>query len=818
MEFSKVRNSTRIAKILSGILFIFNLINPATAQVLQPNTGGVFLPQQYPTNFPQNYPNTGQVPVMGRDAQPNNKAVKQGTVRDVELTEEDEEAMTHEDSVKVANETIENENLALTAYRRRIIGHKLFGDVKMDVNSALNIATPNNYVLGPNDHLIIDIYGYSQFQQEVVVSADGYVTLSRAGLVKVGGLNILDAKNKIRQAFSKVFLGLSQGNTYMNLSLGNVRSIKVNINGEVVAPGTYTVTSLTSILNALYACGGPNEIGTYRKVNLIRNNNVVATLDLYDVLMAGSSNKNLLLQEQDIIQVGTYTTRVAIEGNTKRKGLLEMLPGETLSKAVFFAGGFDQNAYTEKIKVYRNTSREKKILDVPKSEFEDFLIQSGDSIVVSQVLERFENMIRIEGAVFRPGEYSLENSPTLLTLINAAEGFRGDALLGRINILRTKEDLTIENIALNVADIINKKSEDFILKREDQIIVPSIFELTEEATVKIKGAINNEDAEEGVEITYVKEMTLEDALVKVGGLTEAASRSKIEIVRRRRNVNPNEANSQISDIIEVAVNANFELNQKDSKIVLMPFDEIFIRSSPNYKKQSLVMLEGEVLYPSTYGIKSKEDRISDIIQRAGGITPQAYVEGATLVRTVKLSELELQLKKKTLDDLQGNALEKQEVDLEEEEATRKESIGINLSEILKNPGGLGDLILKDGDLIKIPTRLETVRIQGEVLYPVTVKYMRNAAFKEYISGAGGFTNGSLKKRSYVLYANGSVDRTRKFLFFNLYPRVEPGSEIIIPARVQNTQEQLTQVNTIVGTVTATVTAIVSLLAILQLTK
>ncbi len=817
MEFSKVRNSERFIKILPAIIIFLFLNSVSIAQVIQQ------FPSNYPQQgYPQNFPNQGttypQTPI-GRDAQINQTGtLNKTTNRTTDLTLEEQEDMTHEDSVKAYNDALETEDLALMSYRKRIFGYKLFNDSKLDINSAINISTPNNYVLGSNDHLIIDIYGYSQFQQEVVVSTDGYITLSRAGLVKVGGLAIEDAKLKIKQAFSNVFVGLKSGNTFINVSLGNVRGIKVNITGEVIAPGTYTVTSFTSLLNALYICSGPNEIGTYRQIKLIRNNKVVTVLDVYDILINGSSANNILLHDQDIIQVGTFASRIAISGNTKREGLFEMLPMENLEKALTYAGGFDQNAYTDKVKIYRNTSKEKKILDVKFDEFQNFIMQTGDSVVVNEVLERFENMVKLEGAVFRPGEYSLDNSPTLLSLINSADGFRGDALLGRINILRTTADLTIQNISVNGKEIINGNIEDFKLEREDQIIVSSIFDLTEVSTIKVSGAINNEDAADGIELPYVKKMTLEDALVKVGGITEAASLSRIEIVRRKRNVDPTQTNAQISDIILVEISKDLEISIGESKIELMPYDEIFVRSSPNYQEQSIVELQGEVFYPSQYGINNKEERISDIIKRAGGLTPQAYIPGATLIRTVTLSPIELEQKKKTFQDLQKSTVNNQLLELEEVEETTTSSIGIKLDKIINNPGGDEDMILRDGDILKIPSRLETVRVQGEVLYPNTVKFKGNESFKNYISGAGGFTNTSLRKKSYVLYANGSVDRTRKFLFFNLYPVVEPGSEIIVPARKVNTQQQITQLQGIVSTLSATVTGIVTLFGIIKLTK
>ncbi len=829
-SFSLFFQTATIATIF--VLSIANVFgqNPVTT----PTIGNQNLPTQLPQNLPTNAnPATYQTPknaAQGTNAAQTNaaktrtlKATEPNLTRNVQELPTDTRAINKEDSLRIIREQEANDDLVKLTIRRRVFGYNLFNTVKFDPTPAINIATPSNYVLGPNDQLLIDIYGYSQAAYKPIVSADGYITIERVGLIYLAGATIDQAKERIINKLAKVYVGLKPfsgfpANTYCNVSLGNIRSIKVTIAGEVIAPGTYTLSSLSTILNALYACGGPNEIGTYRKINVIRNNRVYATFDLYELLMNGFAKNNILLQDQDVIQVLPFNSRIAVQGNTKRNGLFELLEHEKLNKVIEYAGGFNQYAYKHRLKVHRNTSKERKIYEVLEKDFNTFGVQSGDSVVIERVLERYENMVSIEGAVYRAGEYSLENSKTLSELIKAAEGLKTEALKGRISILRTRDDLLTENISVNFDNILKGKESDIVLKREDVVTVPSIFDLTEPSYIRIQGALNNPDAELGIELPFVRNMSIEDVIVQVGGLSEASSLARVEVVRRKRNVDPTNVDAQISETYNFNINADLKVDPNSSKFVLYPFDEIFVRKSPNYLKQTFTEIQGEVLYPSIYGIKSKTEKISDLIERAGGLTPQAYLEGATLIRHIQLSEIELAQRQKAIDEITNSVKGNQTVKVEQVDAATTSSIGINLNRILANPGSQEDMILQDGDIIRIPKRLETVRIQGEVLYPTTVKYLDSKSFINYISNAGGFTKKSLRSKSYILYANGSVDRTRKYLFVNLYPKVEPGSEIIVPQKTATTQQQLAQAQALFGTVAGTLTTLLSVFTILRLTK
>lgn len=791
-------------------------------------TGPTTVPTAIPNNLPTGNPNTGNanqqapnmpLPAKNRDLQNNDP----NAARNVVNNPADKRAINKEDSLRIIREEEANEDAAKVTLRRRIFGYNLFNTVKFDPTPAINIATPSNYVLGPNDQLLIDIYGYSQAMYKPIVSPDGYITLERIGLIYVAGSTIEQAKERIVNRLAKLYIGLNSfsgypANTFCNISLGNIRSIKVTISGEVIAPGTYTLSSLSTTLNALYACGGPNELGTYRKIHVIRNNKIISTFDLYELLMNGYAKNNIILQDQDVIQVLPYISRIAVQGNTKRNGLFELVDEEKLSKVIEYAGGFNAYAYHHRLKVHRNTSRERKIIDVMENNFNTFQVQSGDSVVIERVLERYENMVTVNGAVYRPGEYSLESNLTLAELIKSAEGLKGEALIGRISIIRTREDMIVENISVNYDDILKGKTADVVLKREDIITIPSIFDLTEPAFVRIQGAVNNPAAEDGIEMPFLRNMTIEDVLVQVGGLSESASLARVEVVRRKRNVDPTSADAQISDVYNFTISSDLKVDQAGTKFILYPFDEIFIRKSPNYVKQTFAEIQGEVIFPSTYGIKSKTEKISDLIQRSGGLTPQAYLEGATLVRQVQLSEIEITQRRRAITEITNSVKGNQAVQVEDVDQTTVSSIGINLIKIMNNPGSEEDMVLQDGDIVRIPKRLETVRIQGEVLYPNTVKYLDEKSFINYISNAGGFTKKSLRSKSYILYANGSVDRTRRFLFVNMYPKVAPGSEIIVPQKTATTQQQIAQVQGLFATIAGTISTLVGILAIFQLTK
>ena len=702
------------------------------------------------------------------------------------------------------------------AFRKKIYGYSLFADKKLDPIPDLQIATPTNYVVGPGDELKIYIYNYAESTFETVVTKDGFISIPRVGNVFVSGRTVEEIRKILIDKFSKFTPGLigtggETARTKLMVTLGDVRSVKVFVTGEVINPGTYQLPSLASAFNALYQAGGPNEIGSFRDVRVVRNGKVVAHLDIYDYLVNGKIDGDIRVQDNDNIVVGYYLKRAEIAGMVKRPGIYELTPEEKLGDVLRYSGGFNDKAYRGRLKVQRITSKERRILDVTENTYDTFEMVTGDSVHVETVLDRFDNIVTIEGAVMRPGDYSLDNSPSLKQLVDNASGLREDAFVGRISVLRTRQDLVLESISLNYTDILNNVTPDLILTRLDRVIIPSKFDMAETAFVSVDGEVNNiKIGENEGKFPYTVNMTLEDLLVQAGGLKESAYVSEIEVIRRKRNSLAGAANAQISEVFKFNVNRDLSLNSKESNFVLMPFDQITVRKSPNYVEQQSVFVEGEVLIAGPYTIVNKNDKISDIIKRAGGLNELAYPEGATLLRRTLVRELD-----EPTDFDQAEQTEKsikKGTIIGDVPNVKEESIGIKLKNILKNPGSFEDLIVQEGDIIRIPKRLETVQVNGAVLYPTTVKYGKGMAFSDYISQSGGFTTQSLRKSSYIKYPNGNVDRTRRFLLFNVYPKVEPGSEIFVPVRAApalNAQQTLATATGVLGSVMSLILAVLA---------
>ncbi len=683
---------------------------------------------------------------------------------------------------------------AFLELRSKIFGADLFRNSNLTFEPNLNMATPRNYVIGPGDELLIDIYGNSEASYNLKVSPDGNINIEFVGIVPVGGLTIEAATSRIRSRMSSVYSGLRNGSTNLNIAIGNIRSIKVILTGEVVKPGTYTLPSLANAFNALYSSGGPNENGSFRAIELIRGGKRVATLDIYDFLMRGEMANNLRLQDQDIIRIPVYRSRIEIVGEIKRPGIFELLENESFADLLRFSGDFTENAFKARVKVLKNTDTERKIADITSGQFEAYKPSTGDKYFVDRVLERFANRVTIEGAVFRPGQFELEPGMKLSQLISKAEGVKEDAFLERGYITRLKPDNQTQVISFDVAGILKGTSTDINLLREDIISISSIFDLKEEYKVSIDGEVR----EPGI-FDYAENMTLEELILKAGGFTEAATAQRVEVSRRVKNSNITSASASTAEVFQINIDPN--LNFSSPKFVLQPFDIISVRSSIGYEIQRQVKVEGEVLYPGMYTISNKDERVSDLLKRAGGLTPLAYSKGASLKREGKDKE------SKEGDQLIGARSKKNEIDqedlekdrlaklsrlqstvkdsvntLKQEEILKNVYVGIELDKILQNPHTQVDLILEEGDVLRVPKQLQTVKVNGEILYPVTTIYNQNRGFKYYISQGGGFSNKSLKRRSYVIYANGAVRSTSKILFFNNYPSVEPGAELYVPKK------------------------------------
>jgi protein involved in polysaccharide export with SLBB domain len=710
------------------------------------------------------------------------------------------------------------EEQAKEELRNKIYGYSIFANKNLNTIPDFQIATPTNYVVGPGDVLKIFYYNFAEASYELEVNRDGFIQIQpRVGNVYVAGHTIEEIRKILIDKFTKFNVpGLIGVNgqpprTKLMVTLGELRTVKVLVTGEVINPGTYELSSLSSAFNALYMAGGPNEIGSFRDVRVVRNGKVISHLDIYDFLTKGTKDGDVRVQDNDNIQVGYYLKRVEVAGLIKRPGLYELLPDEKLSDVINYAGGFDDKAFRGRLKVERITSMERKMYDISEDQYSSFDMNTGDLVTVETVLDRFENVVTIEGAVMRPGDFSLDNSPSLKKLVENAQGLREDAFIGRVNVLRTRQDLTIENIPINYADIVNGTTPDLMLTRLDQVIIPSKFTMAEVAFISVEGEVNNVAiGENGGKFPYTANTTLEDALLKAGGFKESAYTSEVEVVRRKRDGVAGAANAQIAEIHKFNVSRDLSLNSRQSNFLLMPFDQVIVRKSPNYVEQQSVFIEGEVLVPGEYSIVNKNDKISDVIRRAGSLTELANPEGATLLRRSVNRSLNAPTDFATVSAVEAGI--KSGTVLGDLPDVKEESIGIQLRSILKSPGSFEDLIIQEGDIIRIPKRLETVQVIGQVLYPTTVKYGKGMAFTDYISQSGGFTTQSLRKSSYIKYPNGNVDRTRRFLFFNVYPKVQPGSEIYVPQRAAPALSTQQTISTATGLLGSIMTLIVTILA------
>ncbi|GAA5520569.1 SLBB domain-containing protein [Aliifodinibius salicampi] len=701
----------------------------------------------------------------------------------------------------------------------KIFGYKIFTNERVTFEPAMNIPTPQDYQIGPGDELVINIWGAAQMNYNLPVSPEGFIQIQDLGPVNVNGLSIKEAEERLRARLGQIYSGLDPQNeqnkdTYMQLSLGQVRSINVTVLGEVSVPGSYTLSSLSTVFNALYAAGGPTTSGSFREINVIRGSETVATFDLYDLLVYGDQSSNIRLRSQDIIQVKPYNNRIEIEGEVKRPGIYELMGKETLQDLILYAGDFTNKAYTERIKVIGNTPKQKRITDVRKGFFDNYILENGDSVSVGKILDRFENMVQIEGAVFRPGEYALEDTTSLYSLIQRADGLMGDAFMNRGIIYRTRDDYTIETISFNVRELIrNPEQNNIDLQKDDRVRISSIFDLREDYTVTINGPVQKPDQYE-----FAYGMTLEDLIYQAGGFMQSAAPYRIEVARRIRDASQTaKSSSFIADVQTFEVNEDLTLNEEDASFKLQPFDQVYIRRLPNYEEQQEIHVVGEVQFPGKYAISARNERISDIIERAGGLTPDAYTDGATLFRKREFTQQESQ---QMTANVQGEGLtaEERAQQLEEQRQQRLQDesaqVGIELPQVLQNPGSRYDLLLEEGDSLFIPKKLETVTVEGGVFYPTTVRYEDGRSFRDYITAAGGFNDLAIKKRAYIIHANGDVDRVKKFLFFKNFPDVEPGATIVVPEESPTAglspQERISILSTVTSTLALIVTTIVQI--------
>ena len=697
--------------------------------------------------------------------------------------------------------------LMMEKTKRKVFGRNIFNNKNLSFEPNMNIATPQNYRLGPGDAVFIDIYGASQKTVESTVSPDGYVTIDGDGLVQVSGLTVGEANAKLRST-----LGSRYSSSQIKLTVGETRSIMVNVMGEVKTPGTYTLSAFATVFHALYMAGGTNDLGTLRNIKVYRNNRLVSVVDIYDYMLNGKMTGNVRLADNDVIVVGPYDCLVNITGKVKRPMWYEMKKNESVGTILRYAGGFAGDAYTKSVRLVRKTGKEFSVFNVDEFDMSSFHLADEDSISVDSILPRFSNMVEIKGAVFRPGMYQVgENINSVRTLIEHAEGLKEEAFTARAVMHRMKKDRTLEVVPVDVEGILEGKVPDIPLQPNDAIFIPTKQEMMEEQTITIHGEVNYP----GI-YKYASNETLEDFVLQAGGLKNSASTVKVDVSRRIINPKALSTDSVTARTYSFALKDGFVIDGKPG-FELMPFDEVYVRKSPGFSKQQNITVDGEVMFSGTYTLAKNNTRLSDVIKAAGGVNDRGYAAGATLVRKINESErkrLEA-ARKMALEQYEQVAAEEaaktgQKIDMTNSERLKKfqiedtYSVGIELDKAIANPGGDEDIVLREGDRIVVPQYTGTVKINGEVMYPNTVGFVKGKKASYYIDQAGGFGSKAKRRQTYIIYMNGTVAKVSH----NAKPM--PGCEIVVPAKA--TSKMSVAETMTIGTSVASIATMIATLA------
>ncbi|MDM8338216.1 SLBB domain-containing protein [Mediterranea massiliensis] len=694
---------------------------------------------------------------------------KQGLLDGIELEQTNE---NYDDSRSDNNRREQEKDENITTVKSKIFGHSLFENKNLSFEPNVNVATPENYRLGPGDEVIIDIWGASENTIRQQISPEGNIQVSGIGPVHLNGMTIKEANSYLQGEFAKIYAGIGgdQPSSQIKLTLGDVRTILINVMGEVAVPGTYRLSSFSSVFHALYRAGGVNDIGSLRNIQVVRAGKVIANVDVYQIIMNGRLSDDIRLQEGDFILVKPYETLVKIEGKVKRPMFYEMKPTETVATIIDYAGGFTGDAYKKAVRLIRKSSgREYQVFNVDEMDFSVFRLEDGDEIATDSILNRFENKVEIRGAVYRPGLYQLNKEVgTVKELIKKAEGLRGDAFMNRALLDREHEDLSHEVVAIDLRGLLDGTFADIPLQKNDVLYVSSIVDMKEEETVSIHGEVANP----GV-YRYSDNTTIEDLIFQAGGLKEAAATTMVNITRRIKSPKSKEFSNSLGEVYTFDITDGLVVGGES--FYLKPYDEVYIRKSPAYKQQQNVVISGEVLFDGTYSLLKKNERISDVIARAGGVTPDAYVKGARLLR--KMTEEERRRQEDAVR-IAKSSEGRDSISVEKLNVSDIFTVGIRLDLALENPGSDYDIVMREGDVLYVPEYISTVKISGAVMYPNTVSYKEGANLKYYINQAGGYGNLAKKRKAYVIYMNGTVSRLKS----TRRNAIEPGCEIIVPSK------------------------------------
>ena len=660
-----------------------------------------------------------------------------------------------------------------TPQEDKVYGETLFQRENLTFAPNMNMPTPANYVLGAGDEIIIDVWGDSELNVQYKIAPDGHITVPGLGRIQLSGMTVDQAESRIRTQFSTIYSDLdsSQPHTFLAISVGNVRTIKVNVMGEVRSPGTYTLSSFASAFHALYTAGGTTNIGSLRNIRIFRSGRQMADIDLYEYLIKGNNMEDITLQDGDIVMVEPHGILAQAKGEVRRPMWYEIKPHETIQDLIRYAGGFSENAFKGTITLQRSGDAEREVYTLSEAEYPVFQLHDGDKIQVDSILSRFTNMVEISGSVYRPGKYALSDRiSTVRDLIEIAQGTTGDAYLQRALLYRENDDLTRSMRSFNLDALLSNQISDVELKRNDLIHIPSILALDDNLTVFIGGEVHNPAT-----YPYAENMHVEDIILRAGGLTEAASTARIDVYRRIKDPSGTTITENTS-IVHTFSLLDGEIVSNNPDFVLEPFDQVIVRRSPGYEEQQLVTIEGEVLFKGSYSKITKDERLSSLINRSGGLTPYAYTKGARLTRRLTPEEQQrvresIQVKAQ-VDQLDTESQLIQDL---KEANISNQYVAIELEKALKNPGGPEDIILREGDILNVPEYKEFVTISGAVLYPNMVTYKKNKKISYYINQAGGYSRLAMKGKPFVVYMNGEVSSGR-------WARVEPGCEIIVPEK------------------------------------
>ena len=659
------------------------------------------------------------------------------------------------------------------ARSNQVFGRNIFNTRNLTFEPSVNIATPLNYRLGPGDEVIIDIWGASQNTIRQQISPDGTINIQKIGPVNLNGLTISEANDYLKKTLNKIYNGLNNTNdptSDIRLTLGSIRTIQINVMGEVVQPGTYSLSSFSTVFHALYRAGGVSDIGSLRNVQLVRNGKNIATIDVYQFIMKGNIQDDIRLQEGDVVIVPAYDVLVKIDGKVKRPMRFEMKKDESLSTLISYAGGFDADAYTRSLRVVRQNGQEYEVNTVKDLDYSVYKMRNGDVVTAEAILNRFTNKLEIRGAVYRPGIYQLNGKlNTVRELVNEAQGLTGDAFLNRAVLYRQREDLTTEVIPVDIKAIMDGTSQNIILAKNDILYIPSIHDLEDRGDVVIHGEVAKPDS-----YPYADNMTLEDLIIQAGGLREAASVVRVDVSRRIRNPHSTVDNDTIGRTYTFSLKEGFVVDGTPG-FVLQPYDEVYVRRSPGYQAQQNVVVEGEILFGGSYAMTSREERLSDLINKAGGTTNYAYLRGAKLTRVATEGE------KKRMGDvirLMSRQLGEAMMDSLGVRVEDHFTVGIDLEKAIANPGSASDLVLREGDVVFIPKNTNTVTINGAVMVPNTVSYIKGENIDYYLNQAGGYSDNAKKSKKFIVYMNGQVTKVKG----SGKKQIEPGCEIIVPSK------------------------------------